>query len=124
CRRGVSLTQIKTAVNKSLKAAKRSLNEVREVATIDAKANEISLRQWCASNELPLRIFSRKLVSSRPWIIQPSPWVKQTLGVDGVCEPCALLASPHGELISNKTAHNGVTVAIAADLEKTFQSHL
>jgi cobalt-precorrin 5A hydrolase len=35
--------------------------------------------------------------------------------VDGVCEPCALIASPRGQLIVPKTALDGVTVAIVED---------
>jgi len=35
--------------------------------------------------------------------------------VDGVCEPCALIASPRGVLIVPKTTLDGVAVAVVAD---------
>ncbi len=44
---------------------------------------------------------------------KPSVAARARFGVDGVCEPCALLAAPGGALIVRKLALDGVTVAIA-----------
>ena len=115
CRRGVSAKQINAAVQAALKQASRPLSAVREIATIDLKAGEPGLVRWCRQHDLPLRIFSRQTVAGRPWVTQPSAWVKKNIGVDGVCEPCALLASHNGILIHPKTAFAGVTVAIVEE---------
>jgi len=48
-------------------------------------------------------------------VSQPSDWVRQSVGLDGVCEPCALIASTRGRLVVPKTALDGVAVAIVAD---------
>ena len=42
-----------------------------------------------------------------------SAFVKETTGVDNVCERSALLASDGGKLIQRKTAVDGVTAALA-----------
>jgi len=39
----------------------------------------------------------------------------QNIGVEGVCEPCALIASPRGALALPKMAFDGVTVAVVED---------
>jgi len=113
CRKGVSAERIELAVKQALDG--RHLNEVREVATIDLKAEEPGLLAFCASHQLPLRVIARSDVAARGWTGKPSEWVQKNVSVDGVCEPCALIASPRGQLIVPKTALNGVTVAIVQD---------
>ena len=117
CRKGVSAGQIGAAVLAALDG--RSMTEVREIATVDLKANEPGLLAFCEQNAVPLRVFSHATIAARPWVSQPSAWVRQNVGLDGVCEPCALIASPRGTLIVPKLALNGVAVAIAEDILKT-----
>ncbi|AXK40549.1 cobalamin biosynthesis protein [Crenobacter cavernae] len=113
CRRDKSADDIERAATSALNG--RTLAEVREVATIDLKADEAGLLEFCARHELPLRVIARADVAARAWVGQPSAWVQQNVGVDGVCEPCALIASPRGRLIVPKTALDGVTVAVVED---------
>ncbi|WP_291423208.1 cobalamin biosynthesis protein [Deinococcus sp.] len=112
-RRGVSLEQVENAVLHALAA--RNLTEVREVATVDLKANEAGLLAFCEQYALPLRVVAAQDIAARPWVTAASEWVQQSVGLPGVCEPCALIASPRGRLIVPKTALNGVTVAVVED---------
>ncbi len=113
CRKNVSAEQIEAAVLLALR--ERAIEQVREVATVDLKANEPGLLAFCAAHDLPLRVLSHESLAARGWTTQPSAWVQQQVGLDGVCEPCALIASPRGRLVVPKTTHDGVAVAIAAD---------
>ncbi|QEL54593.1 cobalamin biosynthesis protein [Chromobacterium paludis] len=113
CRRGKSAEAIAQAVLQAL--AGRPLSDVREAATIDLKADEEGLLAFCARHALPLRVIAREDVAARGWTGAPSDWVRRNVGVDGVCEPCALIASPRGRLIVPKTAVDGVTVAVVED---------
>lgn len=113
CRQGVSAEQIAVAVERAL--AGRPLSEVREVATIREKEREPGLRAFCDANALPLRVVATEQIAARAWVTQPSAWVRQTLGIDGVCEPSALIACPRGALIVPKTTGDGVAVAVVAD---------
>lgn len=117
CRRGASYAQIAAAVQLTLagSGAPRSLAEVREVATVDLKADEAGLLEFCRRHELPLRIFTRAQLAARPWTDRPSAWVQEKIGLDGVCEPCALLAAERGTLLVPKTTLDGVAVALASD---------
>ncbi|HKX33088.1 MAG TPA: cobalamin biosynthesis protein [Blastocatellia bacterium] len=114
CRKGITADRIEAAVSHALNG--RLLSEVREVATVDLKADEPGLIQFCERNDLPLRTFARAIVDGRSWVTQPSEWVRQNVGLDGVCEPCALIACPRGRLVVPKMALNGVTVAVVEDL--------
>jgi cobalt-precorrin 5A hydrolase len=113
CRKGVTAGQIAAAVQQALGV--RQLNEVREIATIDLKANEPGLLAFCEQHDLPLRVLASDTVAARPWVTKPSDWVQQNIGLPGVCEPCALIASARGKLIVPKITLDGVAVAIVED---------
>ncbi|WP_317205253.1 cobalamin biosynthesis protein [Janthinobacterium sp.] len=113
CRKGVPAARIEAAVLLALGG--RGLDEVREVATVDLKANEPGLLEFCRLHGLPLRVFARATLAARPWVTKPSDWVRQNVGLDGVCEPCALVASPRGELLVPKMSLDGVAVAVVQD---------
>ena len=113
CRKGVTAGQIAAAVQQAL--GERQLNEVREIATIDLKANEPGLLEFCEQHDLPLRVLASATVAARPWVTKASDWVQQNVGLPGVCEPCALIASTRGKLIVPKMALNGVAVAVVED---------
>jgi cobalt-precorrin 5A hydrolase len=91
------------------------LAAVRELATVDLKANEPGLLSFSQRHGIPLRVIARHQIEGRSWVSQPSEWVRQSVGLDGVCEPCALIASTRGRLVVPKTALDGVAVAIVAD---------
>jgi cobalt-precorrin 5A hydrolase len=113
CRKGVTAEAIEAAVRYVL--GDISLEAVREVATVSVKAGEPGLLAFCQDHRLPLRVISLAQIEARAWVSQPSSWVKETLGVDGVCEPAALIACPRGRLAVPKTVRDGVTVAVVLD---------
>ncbi|MDC8756776.1 cobalamin biosynthesis protein [Janthinobacterium fluminis] len=113
CRKGVPAGRIEAAVLHAL--GRRRIDEVREVATVDLKANEPGLLEFCRSHGLPLRVFARATLAARPWVGKPSDWVMQNVGLNGVCEPCALVACPRGTLLVPKTSLDGVAVAVVQD---------
>ncbi|KAF1048852.1 MAG: Cobalt-precorrin-5A hydrolase [Herbaspirillum frisingense] len=116
CRRHATAEQISLAVAQALALLEgAALAQVREVATIDIKADEPGLLAFCATHDLPLRVISTQQIAQRAWVGKPSDWVRQNVGVEGVCEPAALIASPRGRLALGKTALDGVTVAVVDD---------
>ena len=116
CRKGVSEEQVDRAVQRALtQLGAKDLARVRELATVDLKANEPALLAFSERHGIPLRVISRQQIESRAWVSQPSEWVRQAVGLDGVCEPCALIASVRGRLAVPKTTLDGVAVAIVAD---------
>ena len=111
CRSGVSVEQIHAAVFAAL--GTRPLANTRALASIDSKNDEIALLEFAASHGLPLQFFSKQRIAQVDTSV--SERVQTLLGIDGVCEPCALLASRSGRIIVPKTVTGGVTVAIAED---------
>ena len=116
CRKGISREKIDAAIHGALSKISRDLKEIREVATIDLKARESGLLRWCEGCDIPLRLIPHPLIQQRPWVTNPSSWVRENIGVDGVCEPCALLATFRGRLLLPKTRLDGVAVAIVEEI--------
>ncbi|GAB2889493.1 cobalamin biosynthesis protein [Paraburkholderia jirisanensis] len=121
CRSGASFEQIDAAVRDALGA--HSIDEVLTVATLDSKAQEPGLLAFCARHALALQAFSRAQIAGAPAGPTPSETVRAHAGVGGVCEPCALLAAPAGQLITPKRVRDGVTVAIASFDTGAHASH-
>jgi cobalamin biosynthesis protein CbiG len=114
CRSNSSAEQIDAAVRAAL--GPLAFEAIAVVATVDARANEAGLLEFCARHALQLKIFSREQIAAAPLALaEPSAAAREHLGVDGVCEPCALLGAAQGaRLIVRKTILNGVTAAIAS----------
>jgi cobalt-precorrin 5A hydrolase len=123
CRKGVAEEQIARAVQHAVALGGRQARDtpagdlscVRELATVDLKANEAGLVAFSQRYGIPLRVISRHQIEARSWVTRPSEWVRQSVGLDGVCEPCALIACGRGKLIVPKTALDGVAVAVVED---------
>ena len=90
---------------------------MRNVATIATKMDEPGLVAFCARHRLRLVAFGAEAIdacfASHPTLVR-SDAVRKRFGVDGISEPCALLAAPDGQLVVGKHARDGVTVAVAA----------
>lgn len=115
CRKGIAARAIQNAVESALHDTTFSIAHIREAATVDKKAAEPGLLEWLNQNAIPLRIFSTAQLAERPLTATPSAWVRRQLGIAGVCEPCALLASVRGKLLVPKQSLRGVSVALVAD---------
>lgn len=113
CRKSVPVERIAVAIQHAL--GKRHINEIREIATIELKANEPGLLEFCEQYSIPLRVLAHETVTARAWVTKKSDWVQKNVELPGVCEPCALIANPRGTLIVPKIALDGVAVAIVED---------
>ncbi len=119
CRRGTKASAIEEAVDLVLNAHGIDRRAIKCAASIDLKADEPGLAQFCQDNHWPVSFFSAQALGKAVGDFTPSQFVAQVTGVDNVCERSALMGA--SELIVKKTAHNGVTVALAAEhLEVRF----
>lgn len=115
CRRGVSVRAVEAAVQTALETAGLPWEALCGAATIDRKAQEPGLAAFCAAHGLALSVFSAAELAEVPGDFTASPFVKDTVGVDNVCERAAVCAAKNGRLLLGKTARDGVTAALAAE---------
>ncbi|AQS60075.1 cobalt-precorrin 5A hydrolase [Desulforamulus ferrireducens] len=113
CRQGVTLGQVITAVKTACKLGGFSLLSLACLATVDLKLQEPALQQAAAYFKVPLVAVAREEIAKLEGQFTPSDFVRQKIGVGGVCEPAAMLASNGGQIMVTKQKLGPVTVAIA-----------
>ncbi|MBI4216036.1 MAG: cobalamin biosynthesis protein [Chloroflexi bacterium] len=114
-RKGIKAEAVLAGIYAALQAVGRARGEVRWVATIAEKAQEPGIIAACASLDLPIRAFSKEQVARFEGNYQRSAFVKEKIGVEGVCEPCVLLSGREMRMLLPKTAFQGVTVAVGEE---------
>ncbi|GAB4301227.1 MAG: cobalt-precorrin 5A hydrolase [Desulfuromonadia bacterium] len=115
CNRGTAAEEILSLVTANLKRLFLSPRSIGAIATAEAKRGEGGLREAAEELKVPLLFFSSDELNGVPVPSPPSPHAQRAIGVRGVAEPAALLASRGGELILSKVRSGNVTLAIAED---------
>ncbi len=113
CRRGTPAQAVEAAILKALADNKLRPEAVAGAASIDVKADEAGLLECCRGHGWPVAFYSAERLNAVPGDFSKSEFVKNTVGVDNVCERAA--AASGGRIIMKKTALNGVTVAVAEE---------
>ena len=120
CRKGTSCAAIREAVEAVLEQHWIDRRAVKCVASIDLKAQEEGLLQFCEEENLSVSFYTAQQLQSVDGEFTPSSFVQSITGVENVCERSALYGAD--QLIVKKTPRNGVTVAVAAEnLEVRFE---
>lgn len=113
CRKNTPTSAISALVEETLNAAGISEKAVFGVASIDLKAEETGLLEFCKDRNFSFQVFSSEELAAVEGNFSVSQFVSSITGVDNVCERAAVLASGNGRLIVKKKARDGVTVAAA-----------
>ena len=113
CRRGTAAEAVEAAVGKVLSENGLRIEGVAGAASIDVKSDEAGLLECCRKHGWPVAFYSAAQLNAVEGSFSKSEFVKNTVGVDNVCERAAAAAG--GRIIVHKTALNGVTVAVAEE---------
>ena len=112
CKRGKSAKELMSFLSRHM--PKDWEREAAAIASIDLKAKEEGLWMLSSFYHLPLLMFSAEALEKVPGAFTDSEFVRETTGVGNVCERAALCAAGDGgELIMQKTAEDGMTLAVA-----------
>ena len=116
CRRGKSEEELEAFLRKNLARCGVDVHELRTLSSIDLKKDEPGLVSLAGKLAVPFVTYSAEELRAAPGDFTASTFVKETTGVDSVCERAAVLASG-GQLIVRKVAENGMTFALAKQEE-------
>ncbi|MGN0577469.1 MAG: cobalt-precorrin 5A hydrolase [Ruminiclostridium sp.] len=111
CKRGTPCNKIEAHIFDSLLGAGIDKRRLCCAATIDIKADEAGIIEFCKKNSLKLITYTAEQLMSASGDFKKSDFVLSQTGTDNVCERSAVLTG--GRLIMPKMAANGVTVAAA-----------
>ena len=116
CNRGTPAEEIAESVRQALDEAGLAIESVTLAATVEDKADETGLLR-ALRKELgwSLDVYRRQELQQVPEALlsHPSEAAKKYLGVPGVAEPAALLATRGGRIVAPKRKFANVTVAVA-----------
>jgi len=117
CRKGVGKEQICEAIHQSLQQLGLSLKSIIGIFSIDIKARENGIIEAAQTLGLNFKTFSAQQIQemNEERKLLPSKYVKEKIGVDGVCEAASLLGTRKGELVLPKQIYKGITVAISKE---------
>lgn len=114
CRRDVASETLERAFELILTKADCNPLAVAGVCSIDLKALEPGILEFCSRHAFPYQTFPARQLMEVCGIYAASSFVKQVTGVDNVCERSAVLGSGEGgRLLAAKEIGNGVTMALA-----------
>ncbi len=113
CHRNASAVDIERAVDTVLEENRLDPCAVKAVDSIDLKANEVGLLQFCRHRGWTAQFHSAAELRTVKGTFASSAFVEKITGVDNVCERAACFDA--GCLIVKKTVYNSVTVAVAAE---------
>lgn len=111
CRKHTAPEALEDAVLDLLTEHRFPVESIGAVATVTLKENEPAILEFCDKYRIPMRVYTAEELKAVPGEFSSSQRVLQVTGVDNVCERAAVLAG--GGLIVQKTAKNGVTLAVA-----------
>jgi len=119
CDRGTPLATVLQALDAALAQAGLTRAQVRALATIEAKRDEVAFLELAALGGWPLQFFSAAELAAVP-VLNPSATVLRYMGTPSVSEAAALLAAQAEApaLLVEKFKHTGAdgrnaTVSIA-----------
>jgi len=109
-RRNVSSGNVVDAVEKALYECALTLPDVELFASATIKENEPGLIEAISEMGGQIVFIPAEVINS---INIPSGSEAKRLGLNGVCEPCALALSRENKMIMKKKVYDNVTIAIA-----------
>lgn len=111
CKKGKSFLELKAFLNQFYDD-ETLRRELYAIATIDVKSEETGLLTLSAYYGAFFFVYTKEELSAvENEGLTTSDFVKETVGVDNVCERSALLLSGGNELILSKKAGDGITLA-------------
>ncbi len=119
CRRGVPMEHLEHLIDTTFRDNNLAKASINCIATAELKRDEVGIGQMAAKLQVPVHCYGESDLNSMfpPEGSElgptPSPEPHRLLGIWGVCEPAALLASSATELLVTKTKTDRATVAVA-----------
>jgi len=117
CRRGVSSEVILARIRLAVEQLGASLKAISGIYSIDLKSDEVGLIEAAKYLRVPFQTFRSDELQevNLQEQLSRSNFVREKIGVDGVCEAASLLGAQRGRLVLKKFMGQGVTVAISVE---------
>lgn len=112
CKKGTKAAMIEEAVRRVFDREALWYQSICKVASIDLKAKEPGLLEYCSKYGLPFEVYGKDELMEVSGTFTSSEFVEKITGADNICERSAMRAGGD-RLIVRKESYEGVTVAVA-----------
>ncbi len=112
CKKQKDPEELEAFIDEIIKSQDIKPEDIYAIASIDIKKDEEAIVSYSRRRNIPFVTFSADELNRVEGEFSSSAFVKDTTGVDNVCERAAIKAS-EGELILPKQVRDGMTIAIA-----------
>ncbi len=113
CKKNLPQEQVMETVTDLFRHRGLATESVCCLASIDLKREDAGIRRLAARLNVPCRFYTAEELAAAEGTFPGSAFVRSVTGVSSVCDRAACLAAEGGSLLVEKTAWDGVTVAVA-----------
>lgn len=114
CRKGKEADKIEALIIRSMQELGISPAQILALSSVEQKRNEQGFLVWSRKANVPFVTYTTEELQRVKGDFHKSGFVKDTVGIDNVCERAALKAcEPGGKLVYEKHAEDGMTIAVA-----------
>lgn len=92
CQKGISGKLVSIAIEKVLRDTQFTYSAIAGIATIESKASEMGLREFCQVHNFPLKTFTAEILAGVN-VPNPAKIIAQIVGTPSVAEAAAILAA-------------------------------
>lgn len=92
CQKGISPHLVDTAIEKIFQQYQLVNHAIAGIASIDTKASEFGLREFCRVHNFPLKTFTAEMLAG-VCVPNPRKMITETVGTPSVAEASALIAA-------------------------------
>lgn len=121
CRKGISREEITRCLTRILEEKGLWEGRIARFTSVSLKSAETGIQEEALARRVPFLTFTPRELEQVPGSFHGSSFVEQTVGVDNVCERAAVLGSGSGELLVEKQAGGGITIAVARQSASAFR---
>lgn len=111
CRRGTTLEELERGLSEMLLENHLDLRQICLIASIDLKKDEQGLIGLAQKYHVPFVTYTKEELETIQNVSSRSEFVRQTTGIDNVCERAARYAAREGTVIQAKRKKDKMTVA-------------
>ena len=114
CKRNTPKEKIIEKINYVMETQNLEMDSIKKAASAWVKSDEIGLLEAMTELNIPIEFFEKeKILEVENLVEERSEFVKNQIGVYGVSEPCAYLASNRkGSFLVKKVKMEGITISI------------
>ena len=117
CKRGTAKEHIVEKLKYAMDKQNLELSSIKMAASAWVKSDETGLLEAMSELGIPIKFFDKEeILKYENLIEEKSEFVKKTIGVYGISEPCAFMASSgKGKFLVKKMKLDGMTLSIFED---------